>query len=288
MQKNEIVNIEDFKGLKIDILDITFKIENIHFEFLENENTLNIDLSMYDYFEERFMDFHQIVNLKFSINGIRKLLSNLEPTPSIEETILFLFENSHIFKYLRFEIRTPDKLVKLIFGIDENINYVECDFECEKVTFEVLPTTQKPVAKYLSSDVTSLELKKKLIPSARKIKGLFKKYGIEVHFVEYWGSKLNIDHIKHNLNGVSIINSETKSTEGIQMQLHESLENVVWTLSKFTEDETLWQVLTESIIPEINFQKLMCGNMEFSKKEWIEKSNSENFNSIEYIQTLET
>ena len=263
----------------------TFDIEEFAFE--NSEDTFSCSLKIYDAFGHSEESQFQVFNLKIKFEKLKKITVNFEDTPPVEDLINYLVLNTKTFKYISFKPSFTEFKLGLVFGTSEDIRYLSIEIESEEILIEKGATIQKTADPFLSSDVIKLELNEAELPTAKQIKSFFQMEKINVHFTEYWGNNLTIEEINNNLHGVNIINSNKSNTEGIQMEIEKYSESVKWTLSNFTEDETLWIVLLEKIIPELNFQKVACGIMKFTKGEWLELIRS-SYAAIPRMSTIET
>jgi len=263
-----------------------FDIEELAFE--NSEDTFSCSFKIYDSTEENEESQFQVFNLKIRFENIKNISANFEEIPPKEELINYLILNATNFKYISFKPSFTEFKLGLEFGTSEDVRYLNIEIESEEIIIEKGAITQKTAEPFLSSDVIKLELNEGELPTAKQIKSIFNKEKINVHFTEYWGDKLSEETINTNLNGVNIVNTNNNDTEGIQMQLENHSEFVKWTLSNFTEDETLWNVLLQKIIPNLNFQKLTCGNMKFTKEEWSNANSKGELKDIPKHYTLET
>lgn len=141
---------------------------------------------------------------------------------------------------------------------------------------------------FLSSDIIEIQLQIQNIPTASVIKSFFKKVKREIYFAEYWGNKLSVIKIKSNLHGINIIDINSKFAAGIQMQIEDYQEYVIWNLENFSDDNTNFDLLIYEFLPKLNFEKISCGKMSFTQIEWSEAIENGSITNIRRESTIET
>ncbi|MCP9756677.1 hypothetical protein EGI26_16040 [Lacihabitans sp. CCS-44] len=263
----------------------TYNLENLDFHLLDNCNELRINLSFYDGYGEYLQDEHEVHNIVLSLLKVNDFEVNFVDKPSITELVSYLHKNREQYTHIGFDPSNTEFKLAFVFGTEEDIRFLRTEFECEKILFENLEVTSKPVKKFLSNDVITIELKKEFIPSAAQIKSFFLKNDFNVFFTEYWGDELSVGEIKQNLNGVFLKDSLDKRNAGIQMGIENAAEIVKWKLYNISDYVSIWDLLINHFLPKINYQRIISGNVIFSREKWEDKSYKSSFDSSSTYET---
>jgi hypothetical protein len=159
--------------------------------------------------------------------------------------------------------------------------------------------SQFKVKPYLSEDVLSIVIDKDKLPTALSLKSFVSRRNQKVEFKEYWGTNIPVKTINSNLNGLSIVDvNRTKYGLGIRFKIDKSYEAllqnsilknpVILTMIQLVDDNTIWDILRKEYIPKLSFEKLVCGNVCYSKKEYENLLKTGEIDSLEKIITYET
>ena len=217
-------------------------------------------------------------------------------------------KNTYEWKLLNFS-NEPEILDLLVFDFFDDINFTSIqsgDFffsrsnwinkknSGELSEIQKIPTLDKKAFlteinkpnSFLSSDVIEIELIKEDLYTANDLKEFYKSKKINIEFVTYWGEKLNSSEIKSKLHGVSIV--KKGNSEGIQIELKEASKTFHLKLRNFSDDPTLFSIFIFEYLSNLNLKRISCGNVNFTKEEWIEFVGSKEYSEIPKISTIET
>ena len=262
----------------------SFKIESIIIQ--APRDRLDIALSISEIYTED--EKIEVRNLVLTFYNIKKIIANKVHQIALIELVEYLNSNIDQFKFIGLAPSFSEFQIELKFGTIEDIRFLEVELECKKIEIKHKKSTTKQAEKFLSNDLVKLEIKKKDIPTALELCNSYKEKGIEIYYSDYWGEEIEVQKIKANLNGIFFKERNNKATEGIQISLNEISDYVILRLMNFSDDPSLFNIFVKDFSLNLNFGKISCGNVNFSKEEWRRFINSEEYKNIPQISTIET
>jgi hypothetical protein len=257
-----------------------YNILTIDFQFSENTKDLEVSLSFYDGYGLSFKAEHKLNHIVLTLINIHDFEVNFVERPKLEEFITHLVSIKDQLTHIAIDSSFKEFNLSFEFGNKQDVRFLKTDFNCEKVLFERKKSTSIPVKKVLSKDVITVELKNELIPTAAKIKAFFKENSIKIYFTEYWGDELSTRVIKKNLNGVYLKDTQNLKSTGIAMSIEQTNEFSLWRLSNISDYVAMWDLLTNVFISKIKYERIICGNVIFTKKQWEDEEYKSGFKQM--------